>query len=74
MNYSLKRLKQKAKENLQSEKGIHHRKKRCADVEPVFANLKNNKGFKRYMLRGIDKVSIETALLAMAHNLKKRAS
>ena len=74
VNRSLNRLKKKARENLNSEQGIYHRKKRCADVEPVFGNLKNNKSFKRYMLRGIEKVAIETALLALAHNLKKRAA
>ncbi|MFC4164978.1 transposase [Epilithonimonas zeae] len=28
------------------------RKQRCHDVEPVFAPLKHNKNFKRFMLRG----------------------
>jgi transposase len=74
INYTLKAYKQKAKENLQSQTGIRHRKKRCADTEPVFANIKHNKGFKRFMLRGLLKVEIETALLAIAHNLQKRVA
>ena len=37
---------------LNSEQGIRHRKKRCCDVEPVFANIKQNHGFRRFMLRG----------------------
>jgi len=72
INYTLKRHKQKAKQNLLSEQGIRHRKKRCHDTEPVFANIKHNKGFKRFMLRSLPKVEIETALLAIAHNLQKR--
>ena len=69
-----KRLKQEAVERLRSEKGVAYRKKRCWDVEPVFANLKQNKGFRRFMLRGKEKVLIETGLLALAHNLKKKTA
>jgi transposase len=64
-------LKKKAKERLESEKGLFYRKKRCADVEPVFANIKQNKNFRRFSLRGIAKVGIEFGLLAIAHNLSK---
>ena len=74
INHALKKYKQQVKQNLLSEKGIYHRKKRPADVEPVFANIKNNHQFKRFMLRGIDKVEIETGLLALAHNLRKKVA
>ena len=59
------------KENLNSEQGIYHRKKRPCDVEPVFGNIKNNPHFKRFMLRGKSKVEIEAGLLALAHNERK---
>lgn len=71
VNHNLRRLKQKAAERLRSEQGIQKRKKRCADVEPVFANWKQNKGFRRFRLRGKQKVAIEIGLIAMAHNLQK---
>jgi len=74
INHALQKYRQQAKENLNSEKGIYHRKKRCADVEPVFANIKNNHHFKRFLLRGKPKVEIETGLLALAHNLRKKAA
>jgi transposase len=74
VNHRLNHYKQQAKENLLSPEGIYHRKRRPADVEPVFANLKNNKNFKRFMLRGNKKVEIEVGLLALAHNLKKMAA
>ncbi len=74
INHNLRGHKQVAKENLLSENGIAHRKQRPADVEAVFGNIKQNKNFKRFMLRGIEKVEIETGLLAIAHNLAKRAS
>jgi endonuclease III len=73
VNHALRKYKHEVKQNLNSDIGIYHRKKRCADVEPVFANIKNNHGFKRFRLRGKEKVEIETALLALAHNLRKKA-
>lgn len=74
VNHNLNRLKQQADERLTSEEGIKHRKQRCYDVEPVFGNIKNNHHFKRFMLRGTKKVKVETGLLAIAHNLRKKAS
>jgi transposase len=74
VNHNLNRLKQQADDRLLSEEGIRHRKKRCWDVEPVFANIKNNHHFRRFMLRGLEKVSIETGLLALAHNLRKKVA
>jgi hypothetical protein len=71
VNHNLRKLKNKAAERLRSQEGIRRRKKRCADVEPVFANWKQNKGFRRFRLRGKEKVSIEIALIAIAHNLQK---
>lgn len=70
-NHNLIRLKEKARELLLSEQGIAHRKRRCWDVEAVFGNIKQNMGFKRFMLRGMEKVTTEIGLIAMAHNLKK---
>ncbi|MFZ1528503.1 MAG: IS1182 family transposase [Ferruginibacter sp.] len=72
-NHNLNELKQQAAQRLLSEEGLKKRKQRCHDVEPVFANLKNNHGFKRFMLRGKQKVSTETGLLALAHNLRKKS-
>lgn len=74
VNHNLNRLKQKAEELLLSEEGIKKRKQRCCDVEPAFGNIKQNHGFRRFMLRGIEKVKIETGLLALAHNLRKKAA
>ncbi len=70
VNHRLRHYQRQAQEKLNTEQGIRHRKKRCCDVEPVFANLKHNKNFKRFNLRGKKKVEIETGLIAIAHNLK----
>jgi hypothetical protein len=40
----------------------------------VFANIKHNKNFKRFNLRGLRKVEIEAGLIALAHNLQKVAA
>ena len=71
LNHNLIKLKKKAAEKLRSEEGIRKRRKRCADVEPVFANWKQNKGFRRTNLRGKEKVLVEIGLIALAHNLQK---
>ena len=72
-NHTLIRLKAKAKEKLLSPEGVKHRKQRCWDIEAIFGNIKHNMNFKRFMLRGIDKVETEIGLIAMAHNLNKLA-
>ena len=72
-NPQLAALRTQAHELLTSERGVQLRKRRCHDTETVFAQLKHNKGFKRFNLRGKDKVEIETGSLAIAHNLKKWA-
>ena len=74
VNHNLNRLKKKADKRLKTKRGIQKRKQRCFDTEPVFANIKHNHQFKRFMLRGIEKVNIETGLLAMAHNLRKKTA
>jgi len=74
INHNLNRLKQKTEELLLSQEGIKHRKKRSCDVEPVFGNIKNNHYFRRFMLRGKEKVHVETGLLALAHNLRKKTA
>lgn len=72
-NWKLKRLKDKAREKLLSETGKAHRSKRPVDVEAVFGNIKQNKKFTRFRLRGKDNVLIEAGLIALAHNLAKFA-
>ena len=71
INPNLQRHKQKARENLWSIRGIYLRRKRCIEPEPVFGQIKWNRGFKRFLLRGLSKVTCEFGLIAIAHNLKK---
>jgi Transposase DDE domain len=40
-------------------------------VEPVFGQIKQARNFRQFLLRGIDKVKSEWALICTAHNLAK---
>jgi transposase len=42
-------------------------------VEPVFGQIKQARGFRQFLLRGIEKVRAEWALICTAHNLTKLA-
>src|SRR6201987_4304601 len=42
-------------------------------VEPVFGQIKEARGFRQFLLRGIEKVKDEWAMICTAHNLRKLA-
>jgi len=42
-------------------------------VEPVFGQIKQARGFRQFLLRGLEKVSAEWSLICTAHNLLKLA-
>jgi hypothetical protein len=42
-------------------------------VEPVFGQIKQARGFRQFLLRGIEKVKAEWAMLCTVHNLRKLA-
>jgi len=42
-------------------------------VEPVFGQIKQARGFRQFLLRGIEKVKAEWALICTAHNITKLA-
>jgi transposase len=41
--------------------------------EPVFGQIKQARGFRQFLLRGLDKVANEWALVCLAHNMLKLA-
>jgi len=63
------RLKQKARRTLAEEREL--RKRRSVEVETVFGQLKGNQGYRRFLLRGIEKVSLEWGLLVLGYNLRR---
>lgn len=46
---------------------------RFATVEPVFGNLRHNKGLDRFTLRGRAKVDTQWKLFCLVHNIEKLA-
>jgi transposase len=42
-------------------------------VEPVFGQIKQARGFRQFLLRGLEKVKAEWAMICTAHNLRKLA-
>lgn len=71
MNEKLEYYKQQARQNLGTEKGIRLKKQRGVEIESCFADIKHNMGFRRFHLRGLQKVQTEISLVAMAHNIRK---
>ena len=66
-------LRKRAAERLTSDEGVALRRRRSTDVETVFGDVKRNWGFRRFTLRGIEKVAHEWRLLMMGHNIRKLA-
>ena len=43
-------------------------------VEPVFGQIKHARGFRQFLLRGLNKVATEWAILCTVHNILKLAA
>lgn len=56
---------------LQTPAGHDLYRMRKAIVEPVFGQMKEVRGFRRFLLRGIEFVPSEFNLIALTHNLRK---
>lgn len=67
------RAKQKARALLLSEEGTKLATRRMTEIESVFGQIKQNRGFRRFLLRGLPKVTLEVGWLSLAHNLLKKA-
>ena len=66
-------LKAKAKRALEDDEKSAIYARRKVEVESVFGHLKGNRSFRRFSLRGLDKVHVEFGIVALAHNLLKVA-
>jgi transposase len=73
LGFQLKAWRQQARENLTSESGKKLRSLRGVEVESVFGRLKEDWGFRRFLLRGLEKVKTEFGLLCIAQNIAKLA-
>ncbi len=70
-NKKLWKLKKEVRRNLISKKGIEMRGKRAEYSEGIFGQIKWNMGFKRFLLRGLEKVDLEWGILCFALNIKR---
>jgi transposase len=73
VNHNLNQYRDQARTNLLSDQGRKLSVQRNVDVESVFGRLKYNWGFRRFLLRGKEKVNIEWGILSIAHNIAKLA-
>jgi transposase len=62
---------QKSLENITSQKGILLRTNRSIQVEGVFGVIKQDYGFRQFLLRGNKKVLTEALLVALGYNINK---
>lgn len=63
------RAKMKAKVSSPEGDAIYRRRK--ATVEPVFGQTKEARGYRRFLLRGLEAVRLEWILVCLTHNLLK---
>ena len=63
------KMKQKIAKAKEESKEIY-RQRKCT-VESVIGNIKQNLGFREFLLKGLDNVKIEMNLVSIAHNLGK---
>jgi IS5 family transposase len=59
------------KRKLQTKAGAKVYATRKSIVEPVFGQIKQARGFRQFLLRGIKKVQAEWAMVCMTHNILK---
>ena len=64
-------LLEQMKQKLKTEAGQALYRMRKAIVEPVFGQIKEWRGFRRFLLRGLQKVRAEWKLICLTHNLLK---
>jgi transposase len=62
---------QQMRHKLAATEGRELYKQRKAIVESVFGQIKEVRGFRRFLLRGLEAVGAEFAFIAMTHNLLK---
>ena len=65
------RLREKSLENITSEKGIILRMNRSIQVEGAFGVIKQDYGFRRFLMRAMPKVRTEFLLMAFGYNVNK---
>ena len=63
--------KQRMARKLRTKKGRETYAKRKGMIEPIFGQIKHARGFRQFLLRGVEKMRGEWRLICMTHNLLK---
>ena len=74
VSFRLRRFREQARTNLLSDHGKALRVQRNIEVETFFGQVKHNMHFRRFSLRGLEKVKTEWGLVCFAHNMRKLAA
>ena len=64
---------ERMRRKIDSPRGREMIARRFATVEPVFGNLRHNKGLRRFTLRGREKVDAQWKLYCLVHSIEKLA-
>ena len=70
---ALEKACERMRRKIDSARGRRMIARRFATVEPVFGNLRANKGLRRFTLRGRTKVDAQWKLYCLVHNIEKLA-
>lgn len=62
---------ERMRRTLRTKRGRRRYAQRKAIVEPVFGQIKQGRGFRQFLLRGLEKVRGEWALICLTHNVRK---
>jgi transposase len=63
--------KQRMARKLRTKRGRKEYGKRKGIIEPIFGQIKQARGFRQFLLRGLDKMRAEWRLICLTHNLLK---
>ncbi len=61
------------RKKLRTEEGKELYQERMSTVEPVFGQMKQNRGFTEFLLRGKNKAKVEFLIMCTVHNIEKIA-
>jgi hypothetical protein len=70
-NENMLRLKEQAKTLLADEENRKIMKQRSVEVETVFGQIKGNQGYRRFLLRGLEKAAAEWGLFSLGYDIKQ---
>jgi len=70
-DFELARVSNEMRQKLETQKGKAKYNERMAEIEPVFGDMKHNRGFVSFLCRGKAAALAELGLVCAAHNLVK---